>query len=288
MTVATSKPPHPSREERQALGRSCRNKASRVSQADWDPNRRNFDALELLLASQRGRVARLLPIKYTRMVASPFGYFRGAVPVMAADLTKLSRTGLTTQLCGDAHLRNVGAFAGLDGRLIFDVNDFDETIRGPWEWDVKRMATSIVLAGREALHTDRGCKDAVAAFVGVYRAAMEGFSEMPLIDLARYQVYRHLRVSPVLSVLRKAERSTPLHNRDKLTELRGGHYHFREQKPLQYHVPRATAAEVAESLRVYQTTLLPERRHFFRNITLQTWLSESSAPAAWACTITSC
>jgi uncharacterized protein (DUF2252 family) len=197
------------------------------------------------------------------MAASPFGYFRGSVPIMAADLAKLPRSGIMTQICGDAHLRNLGAFAGLEGSLIFDVNDFDETIHGPWEWDVKRMAASIVLAGREALHTDRGCKEAVLVFARQYRAAMREFSQMSLIDLARYQVHRHIRVSPVLSVLRKAERSTPLHNREKLTELRNGRYYFREQKPLQYHISRSTAAEVVQSLQAYSTTLLPERRHFF-------------------------
>lgn len=254
---------HPSREERRELGQLSRDKAGRLSQGGWNPKQRNFDALELLLASQRGRVTRLLPIKYTRMAASPFGYFRGAVPVMAADLAKLPRSGLTAQICGDAHVQNLGAFTGLDGRLIFDINDFDETTRGPWEWDVKRMAASLVLAGREAKHPDRSCKDAVSAFARRYREAMRQFSEMPVIDLARYQVSRILRVSPVLSVLRKAERSTPLHNRDKLTELHNGRYRFREQKPLQYHVPRATVAEVVESLQTYKATLLPERCHFF-------------------------
>ena len=263
LTMPTSKPPHPSREERRALGQSCRDKTSRVSQGAWDPKERKFDALKLLVESQRGRVGRLLPIKYTRMAASPFGYFRGAVPVMAADLAKLPHTGLFTQICGDAHLRNLGAFAGLDGSLIFDLNDFDETIHGPWEWDVKRMAASIVLAGREASHTERGCRDAVMGFAEQYREAMMEFSRISLIDLARYQVQRHLRVSPVLSVLRKAERSTPLHNREKLTEIRNGHYRFRDNKPLQYHMARAKAAEVVESLQTYETTLPPERRHFF-------------------------
>ncbi len=261
--MPTSKSSHPSRKERLALGLSCRNKVKRVSQGAWDPKQRNFDALKLLLQSQSGRVSRLLPIKYTRMAASPFGYYRGAVPVMAADLATLPHAGLLTQICGDAHLRNLGAFAGTDGSLIFDVNDFDETIQGPWEWDVKRMAASIVLAGREAGHTERGCKDAVLGFAEQYREAMMEFSRMSIIDLARYQVYRHLRVSPVLSVLRKAERSTPLHNLEKLTEVQKGRYRFRDKKPLQYHIPRAEAAEVVQSLQTYVTTLLPERRHFF-------------------------
>ena len=95
------------------------------------------------------------------MAASPFGYFRGAVPVMAADLAVLPSTGLTAQLCGDAHVRNLGAFAAPDGRLVFDINDFDETIRGPFEWDLKRMAASLVLAGRESGHKDASARAAV-------------------------------------------------------------------------------------------------------------------------------
>jgi uncharacterized protein (DUF2252 family) len=262
--MSGSKDTTPTREERRAMGRACRKKTSRVSQGNWDPKQRDLDALALLRASQRGRLARLLPIKYARMAASPFGYFRGAVPVMAADLSKQASSGLTAQICGDAHVRNLGAFAGSDGRLIFDINDFDETINGPWEWDVKRMSTSLVLAGREAKNSERDCKEAVLEFIRGYRDAMRRFGEMPVIDLARFQVFRHLNVSPVLSVLRKAERATPLHNRDKLTEVRNGRHYFRDHRPLQYHVPSATANQVVDSLRNYMETLLPERRHFFQ------------------------
>ena len=251
------------RKERRQLGRKCRDKVSRLSQGDWNPKQREFDALQLLRQSQRGRVTRLLPIKYARMAASPFGYFRGSVPVMAADLARLPRTDMLVQICGDAHVRNLGAFTGADGRLIFDINDFDETIRGPWEWDVKRMAASLVLAGREAKNNERDCKDAVLAFARRYREAMAEFAKMPAIDLARYQVFRQVHVSPVVSVLSKAERATPMHNLEKLTAYSHGNHHFRDQKPLQQHVSQDLANQVIDSLRNYQTTLLPERRHFF-------------------------
>ncbi len=102
----------------------------------------------------RGRVPALIQLKYQLMAESPFGYFRGAAPVMAADLAQLPSTGIVSQLCGDAHVRNLGAYAAPDGRLVFDINDFDETIRGPFEWDLKRMAASLVLAGRAAGHKD--------------------------------------------------------------------------------------------------------------------------------------
>jgi uncharacterized protein (DUF2252 family) len=250
-------------EERRKFGQSRRDEVSRVSQGDWTAKHRDSGVVDLLRKAQRGHITKLLPIKFARMAASPFGFFRGAVPVMAADLSKLPNTGIHSQICGDAHVRNLGAFAGVDGRLIFDINDFDETIRGPWEWDVKRMAASLVLAGREANNTEKGCKEAVLAFARSYREAMRQFCEMTVLDLARYQVFRHLNVSPVLAVLRKAERSTPEHNLACLTVRQDGKYRFREHKPLQFHLPRRAAAEVVAGLRSYVETLLPERQRWF-------------------------
>ena len=250
-------------EERQKFGQSRRDQISRVSQGDWTAKHRDFAVVELLRKAQAGRIPKLLPIKFARMAASPFGFFRGAVPVMAADLSKLPNTGIHSQICGDAHVRNLGAYAGPDGRLIFDINDFDETIRGPWEWDVKRMAASLVLAGREANNTEKECKDAVLAFARSYREAMRHFCEMTVLDLARYQVFRHLNISPLLSALRKAERATPKHNLDQLTVRQGGKYRLREEKPLQFHLSRATAAEVIAGLSNYGETLLPERQYWF-------------------------
>jgi uncharacterized protein (DUF2252 family) len=127
----------------------------------------------------RGRVPALVQIKYDRMAGSPFGFFRGAVPVMACDLSLGPNTGIRTQLCGDAHVRNLGAFAAPDGRLVFDLNDFDETIRGPFEWDVKRMAASLILAGREAGAKHSQCRAAAAAFLASYRIQMQLFARMP-------------------------------------------------------------------------------------------------------------
>ncbi len=255
--------PSSTHEERRKFGQSRRDEVSRVSQGDWNPKRRDFGVVDLLRKAQRGRISNLLPIKFARMAASPFGFYRGAVPVMAADLAKLENTGIQSQICGDAHVRNLGAFAGTDGRLIFDINDFDETIRGPWEWDVKRMAASLMLAGREANNTEKECKEAVLAFAHSYRESMRHFCEMTVLDLARYKVFRHLNISPVLAVLRKAERATPQHNLDQLTVRQAGKHRFREQKPLQFHLPRRTAEEVVAGLRSYIETLLPERQEWF-------------------------
>jgi len=261
----------PGRSERSRYGKSLREKVSRVQQADWDPTRRKTSILDLLRESERRRIAALLPIKATRMAASPFGFFRGAVPIMAHDLSMLSNTGIQSQLCGDAHVHNLGAFEGQDERLIFDINDFDETIRGPWEWDVKRMASSLVLAGRQSGDGEKQCKLAVLAFAACYRQSMRQFSEMPMVDVARHQVFRHLNVSPVLNVLRKAERATPANNLKRLaqTRTRAGKWRFLDKKPFQFHVPPATAKQVVAGLRNYVDTLLPERRHWFSHYSVE-------------------
>lgn len=262
MSPTTS--PHPTRLERREAGRALRSKIPRVSHANWDPRARRLDPIDLLRASQRGRVGKLMPIKYGRMAASPFGFYRGAVPIMAADLATLPCTRIDAQLCGDAHVHNLGAYEGPDGRLIFDINDFDETICGPWEWDIKRMAASLVLAGREAGNSDKACRSAVLRFVEAYREAMRDFSEMPVAELARFQVTRYLDISPVMSVLQKAERATPKRNLQKLTQFVDDKHIFREFRPLQFRISGAIRVEVLDSLKNYTSTLLPERGHWFR------------------------
>src|SRR6202012_1603081 len=129
----------------------------------------------------------LLTIKWQRMAASPFGFFRGAVSVMAADLAVLPNTGIFTQLCGDAHVRNLGAYAAPDGRLVFDINDFDETIRGPFEWDVKRLATSSILAWRKCGRKSPPCGSAAAMLLRSYRRAMHAFARMTVMEVAHFQ-----------------------------------------------------------------------------------------------------
>ncbi|MGA8874083.1 MAG: DUF2252 domain-containing protein [Candidatus Korobacteraceae bacterium] len=259
--MAVIDPAHRTREERRTFGRSLRTRVKRVDQGVWSPKQRTFDVVDLLHEANRTRIAHLMPIKYARMAASPFGFFRGAVPVMAADLATRPYTGLMTHICGDAHVQNLGAFEAPDGRLIFDINDFDESVIGPWEWDIKRMAASLILAGREAGNSDKLCKAAVLAFVERYREFMRMFSEMAMVDLARFQIYRV--VSPVKSVLRKAERATPEHNLRKLTIFANGKHRFRDEKPCQFHVRHAEAGTVIESLGAYVKTLLAERAHFF-------------------------
>jgi uncharacterized protein (DUF2252 family) len=160
-------------------------------------DRRSRGPVELLVDASRDRLPELLPIKWARMAASPFGFFRGAVPLMAADLASLPTTGITVQICGDAHVRNLGAFASPTGAVVFDINDFDETIPGPWEWDVKRLAVSLMLSGREAGQSDSACKEAVVSFVAEYGKSVNYCSELTVLEIARYTVHRHMEAGPL-------------------------------------------------------------------------------------------
>lgn len=248
--------------ESKRFGQSCRRKLKRSDHSAWDVSRRSYDPVELLIAANRDRIPELVPIKMGRMAASPFGFFRGSVPLMAADLSTLPDTTIEVQICGDAHVRNLGFFAAPDGRLIFDINDFDETIRGPWEWDIKRLATSLVLAGREAGNSDRLCKDAVQMLMICYRQAMSRFAKMAGLELARFRVHRQLSGAPIHVALRKAERATPLQNLAKLTVVRrDGARVFKEKKPFLTRVEKSLAELIQRALHSYRATLAPERQH---------------------------
>ncbi len=247
--------------ERIAFGQKLRDVVRRVDQDVWKVPRGRRSVVEMLRESERGRVATLLPIKYGRMAVSPFAFFRGSAGIMAGDLATLPRTGYHVQICGDAHVRNLGAYASPDGRIVFDINDFDETWRAPWEWDLKRLATSFVLAGREATCNDRSCRDAALALVRSYRRALAYFAPMPAVELARYQVNRHLDEGPVHEVLRKAERAGPRTSLKKLTvAARGGRRRFAQRPPLLVRVDDRTRARVLNALKEYRTTLGPNRQ----------------------------
>jgi uncharacterized protein (DUF2252 family) len=262
-------------QERRNLGQARRKQVGRQEHNQLNPKARSKPAAALLERSMRGRVPALIKLKYQLMAASPFGYFRGAVPVMAADLAVLPNTGIVCQLCGDAHVRNLGAYAAPDGRLVFDINDFDETIRGPFEWDLKRMAASLVLAGREAGQKDGAARQAVEKCIERYAGQMRAFAEMPSLEVARYQVHRLTQVEPVHAALQKAERATPLHTLEQLTEAvpavkpskesgedsASPERRFKEQKPMLTRVSAAQAKAVLASLAAYREMLLPERQH---------------------------
>jgi len=237
--------------ERLEYGRKLRHKLKRSDHAKWDPGKRRHDPIEIILQINRERIARLVPIKMARMAISPFGYFRGNVAVMAADLATLSRTGIPVQICGDAHVRNLGAYSAPDGRPVFDINDFDETVRAPWEWDLRRLATSLILAGREAADSDRQCRDAVLACAAIYRTKMLEFSRMTCIEVHKYRIHRQFVSRTGSSVLQRAMRETPDRTLAKLTVAHGGARVFRSRPPVLTRVAKAEAQQVVKSLRPY-------------------------------------
>ncbi len=252
--------------DRRKLGQARRKQVGRQTNNELKEKARPADALKLLERAAKGRVQALVKLKFQLMAVSPFGYFRGAVPVMAADLAALPNTGIVTQLCGDAHVRNLGAYAAPDGRLVFDINDFDETIRGPFEWDLKRMAASLVLAGRESAHKDSASRDAVVACISRYAAMMRRFAEMPILEVARHQV--HVEGEAVHDALLKAERSTALNTLQQLTvpvekraAQREAPRQFREIPPTLTRVAGKQAQAVIDSLGPYEKTLEPQRVH---------------------------
>jgi uncharacterized protein (DUF2252 family) len=159
--------------ERAAAGKAARSEAPRSSHGEWAPAADRPDPVELLEAQATSRVGQLVPLRYGRMLVSPFTFYRGAAAVMAADLAGTARSGFEVQLCGDAHLSNFGAYASPDRELVFDVNDFDETLPGPWEWDVMRLAASFSVAGRERGFKRRQRVEIVAAMAAEYRQAMQ-------------------------------------------------------------------------------------------------------------------
>ena len=174
---------HPTTGERSARGKAAREVAPRSGQGEWEPASDRRDPVELLEEQAASRVQELVPIRYGRMLVSPFTFFRGAAYLMAADLAGSPRTGLDVQLCGDAHLSNFGVFAGPDRRLVFSLNDFDETLPGPFEWDVKRLVASFAVAGRDRGFDAKQRRSINRAVTRSYREAMGEFAGMSNLDL---------------------------------------------------------------------------------------------------------
>ena len=255
---------NPSSRDRIQHGKSRRDTVSRAAQANLSPKDRQFDPIDVLRASTHDRVPQLLPIKYARMKVSPFAFFRGAVSIMAEDLGRLPHTGIYAQLCGDAHVQNLGSFAAPDGTLVFDLNDFDESIRGPWEWDVKRMAASIILAGRESGHDRPGCRGAAEIFVESYVNSIREFSQQPILQVARHQIRRAKQIQPVHAALRQSQRARPLDLLEKFTAPDSrARPCFRDVRPDFWRIRGSKAKEVLDSLAEYRGNLAPERRHLF-------------------------
>ena len=170
-------------QRRHERGRAARQVVPRGSHAEWEPAPDRPDPIDLLEAQARDRIQELMPIRYSRMMASPFAFMRGSAMIMASDLASTPKSGIQAQLCGDAHLLNFGAYASPERALLFDLNDFDETLPGPWEWDIKRLAASFVVAGRDNGFDAADCREAAQASVASYRQRMAQFSEMGELEV---------------------------------------------------------------------------------------------------------
>src|SRR5271165_7682324 len=169
-------------EDRRQLGAALRHKVPRSAQGEWTPPADRADPVGILIEQGKSRIQELLPIRYRRMRTDPFAFLRGAAAVMAADLAHTPSTGIGMQACGDAHLANFGSYATPEGLPVFDINDFDETLPAPFEWDLKRLATSLVLAGRVAQFSERECRRLARLAAREYRRRMRRLARLPPLD----------------------------------------------------------------------------------------------------------
>jgi uncharacterized protein (DUF2252 family) len=249
---------------------------SRSTHGEWAPSPDRPDPVDLLEAQDSDRIPDLIPIRYSRMMASPFAFMRGSAIVMACDLASTPRTGIQAQLCGDAHLSNFGAYASPERALLFDVNDFDETLPGPWEWDVKRLAASFVVAGRENGFDAADCREAAQASVASYRQRMAEFSEMGELEVWYSRVSEE-EVRGMLSdartkkktakklskTVRKARSRDSLQALSKLTRVVDGRRMINDDPPLLERIPEEDEirAQVYAILESYKRTLQEDRRH---------------------------
>jgi uncharacterized protein (DUF2252 family) len=257
-------------------GKAARNTAPRSGHGEWVAAER--DPVEILGRQDRSRVPELVPIRYGRMLTSPFAFFRGAAAVMASDLAQTPSPGLQAQLCGDAHLSNFGVFSAPDRRLVFDCNDFDETCRGPFEWDVKRLAASVAVAGRERGFGKGERRRAVLATGAAYREQMRRFAAMRNLEVW----YSRVDVEPAIEALRsrlterryrqlernlaKARAKESLRALGKLTHEVGGEMRIVSDPPLITPLEELTdAADAAQQLEAilgaYRESLSDDRRH---------------------------
>jgi uncharacterized protein (DUF2252 family) len=280
-TTKSAAEKRPTREQRINRGKAARAEVPRSSHAEFSPDRDRPDPLALLMAEDATRVPELLPIRYARMASSAFAFFRGAALPMASDLARTPRSGLTAQLCGDAHLSNFGIFGSPERHVVFDINDFDETLPGPWEWDVKRLATSVEIAGRANGYPSKVRRASVLATVAAYRRSMRDFARMDPLQVW----YAHANMEQVAALtegsltarqrkniertVTKAQTKDNLGALGRFATVQDGVPRLTAEPPLVVPVRdlwkgKAEAKEMAEELRRlltdYRDTLEPERR----------------------------
>jgi uncharacterized protein (DUF2252 family) len=262
-------------------GRGLRAQVPRSRHADWTPSPRRRDPVEVLRGQEAGRIPSLLPIRHERMAVSAFTYFRGAAAVMAEDLAHTPSCGLRAQACGDAHLLNFGIYATPERRVVFDLNDFDETLEAPFEWDVKRLGTSLVVAARDLGLAAAEGEAAAQAAVAAYRTRMAACARMGHLEVwyARLDGDELVTLSKragdrrvATGVLRKAHHSTNLGALGKLTEVVGGKRRIIDSPPLVEHLsPADGGVDAAEVIGAYLASLDDSTRALLRRYRIVDW-----------------
>jgi uncharacterized protein (DUF2252 family) len=270
----TSELPPASRTERYAAGKALRGKVPREQHGEWSPPHNRRNPVDLVIESSNGRIPELVPIRYGRMMVSPFTFYRGSANIMAADLATTPKSGIQAQICGDSHLLNFGGFATPERRLIFDVNDFDETLPGPWEWDVKRLAASFIMAARSNGFSKADQRDAAQACAQSYREHMTEYAKMGALDVW----YEALDVSKVMAsvhdkvsrarlrkrVKKEEKRTVAEHDFPALAGARDGRYVIKDNPPLIYHHQLLDIGEsrynISRAFARYRETLTDDRK----------------------------
>jgi uncharacterized protein (DUF2252 family) len=261
-------------EELAATGKALRERVPRASHGEWKLRVSRSEPLDILRAADADRLPHLVPIRYGRMLVSPFTFFRGSAGIMAADLAQTPKTGVVVQACGDCHLKNFGGFATPERAIVFDINDFDETLPAPWEWDVKRLAASFILAARSNGLSDRSARKSAVVSARAYRTAMRNFSQMSPLELwyQRFGTNEFFANIPdpriKQSIEQRIKKASAKGGSDsaypKLAQVIAGEIHIRDNPPLIYH-PEETRdpefrSKAEEILKNYHDTLADDRR----------------------------
>jgi uncharacterized protein (DUF2252 family) len=280
---------HTSPSDNKEKGKAIRQQVPRTSHGDWVPAPDRPDPISLLQDQDKIRIQSLVPIKYGRMLESPFAFLRGSAVVMTSDLAASPATGINAVLCGDAHLSNFGIFATPERKLVFDINDFDETYPGPWEWDLKRLAASAVVAGRENGFKETFCRELAFTVANTYQMAMQRFAQSPTLDVWYY----HIDVDDVQKVfdrsskrgkkrteklVKKARTRTHRATMEKLTKIEDGRRRIISDPPLlvpfrymglekyldEAELIQMTRQSVEDSWNQYLDSLPDERRYLLQ------------------------
>jgi uncharacterized protein (DUF2252 family) len=273
VSEAKPAPVFSSRAERLAAGKALRDSVPRASHAEWKPSKKRRDPIDILEESNRDRLPELVPIRYGRMLATPFTFLRGSAGLMASDLAITPNTGLQVQACGDCHLLNFGLFATPERNLVFDLNDFDETLPAPWEWDLKRLAVSFAVAARDNKLSDADSREAVLECARTYREHLREYSRMSALEVwyTRLDAEALIAMAPDEKAKKlRQQYADKAHQRvvenlfPKIANAVDGQHRLVDQPPILFHVAEADLEErIREGTEAYRQSLSDERRVLF-------------------------